>query len=533
MEIKQNISEKHSDIIPELGSKDHIRELNKKGIQEEDPLLSNHSKLSLENSLVNIANEVSENSEEDYGEPTYSIFIMNLLPNIGSNGFYIFVQLIEAHFIGQTKNNDLVVAIYLAQAYNTFLLFFIGYGLVDVMNTICSRSSSQKNLYKHGTQTNQVRLILTVYITTISIIGFLWADKILSIFVGNVSYLYDSHTYIKYATPSVFMSLHYEIYCRYFETQLVYSPVIYSLLPCIISHPFICWFFISHLKMGLLGAAICSNITEFLRLFIIVIFAGCCNPFPQSNICFDMNIFKNFWKVLKLAVVSAALFFGESASMNILEFISARLGTLAFAQHIALMNITQIAFALNAAFINSNSILVGHYAGKNSPENVKKIMKISFITCLIVFLPFSIIKTIFPSIFLFFFNESDDVWKSEGIIVLVYIMNISNLFDFAQACLQGYLRGLEILNITFITSFVSYCLILPLLCYFLAFYLQWNLKGIWISLLITNLLVTLVNCWILFSFDLKEICDKLELDDSKDISQINTEEELIIIFKEN
>ena len=171
------------------------------------------------------------------------------------------------------------------------LLFYVGYGIVDVIEIICSRSFAKNDFHLIGNQTNQIRFILTFFVWSIILINIFFADKILILIVGNVNYISESHLYIKIVTPSIFLTLYYEIYSRYFESHLVYKPVMISLLISLIVHPIICWLFISYLDLGIVGAGLCSNITEFLRFTFIFIYSRCCNPFPKSN---SMSNYRKF-----------------------------------------------------------------------------------------------------------------------------------------------------------------------------------------------------------------------------------------------
>jgi len=217
-----------------------------------------------------------------------------------------------------------------------------------------------------------------------------------------------------------------------------------------------------------------------------------------------------------MTAASAALFFGESAGYNIVEFMTARLGITPFAQHIDLVNITMITFAFSSGFLNTNAILIGQYSGQNSPINVRKIMKISFIASLITFIPVLIIIAIFPLEFLEFFAENDDVWNSNGMTTLVYILCICNFFDFQQSNLQGYLRGLGILNITFVVCFANYCFLLPLMCWLTAFVFDWKLKGVWISQLIVNFIVFVIYIVIIAKSDIEKLCEDYEEEGAED-----------------
>ena len=354
---------------------------------EEEKFLKNKIEQNTQNnsidaSLNNISYPKIPVTDSTDNQLTLCEFLDNLLPNILAYLLYYFIFIVENHFIGQTDDNKLISSIFAAQTYCNLTILALGWGMCQVIHTICSKSFAKNKINLLGIQVNQVRIIVTAYYILISFINYFFAGHILTLCTGNNSQI--SHDFIKLLTPSLFFNLHYEIYCKYFEVHLVYMPVNISLVITAIVHPINCWFFISYLKMGMLGVAICSTIIEFLRCAFLCIYALWFNPYPDSHIFFDMNVFNNFWKTTIITIKFGLIEFIENIGITILNLLSARLSLIVVGLNRSLANISHISRGTSFGICETNTILVGYYVGKNDPKNVKRVLNMSLLVGLVM-----------------------------------------------------------------------------------------------------------------------------------------------------
>jgi MATE family multidrug resistance protein len=457
--------------------------------------------------------------EDKIEDVTIWVIIQNLLPNLSSSAITVFINLVEVHFIGQTADNKLYDGIGLAQVYMNVLIYYIGSGFTETLSIFCPKSFGSGKYKLLGIQTNQIRIIVTAYYLIIVLLNYFLCEIMLKIVIGEVSYLHITQTYIWCTLPAYFMSLHYDIYCKYSESQLVYKPIMISLIFSIIIHPFLCYFLIIVNEFGVYGAAIASNSTEFLKLVIMMIYFLLINPYPESNFFWDKGIFKKFWKITQLSTLTAVIFFSEYLGFSISSIFAAKLGELPYAKHIDISNINSINYVLSYAFLNTTAIIIGNYVGQNSPENIKKSVKH------IIFLALGF-ETVIVACFIIyqkklilFFSENGGV-SDAHLNNLIIIMCIYGALDIFQAILQGILRGLSIIKNVTIYSLTLFLVVQPTLYYVFIYWLGLELEGIWMALVICLIVLnTIYLFFIRFRVNVSTVCSEYDLNISRDTIQ--------------
>ena len=143
-------------------------------------------------------------TESIENEVTIKEIIQNLLPNIGSTAMDIFTVLIEIHYIGITKDNELYDGIGLAQMYMNIVVYYWGAGFAESINILCSKSFGSSNFKLLGIQTNQIRLIITIYFLCIALLNSFFCEIFLNFLVGHQSYNSLAMTYIFYTFPGYY-----------------------------------------------------------------------------------------------------------------------------------------------------------------------------------------------------------------------------------------------------------------------------------------------------------------------------------------
>lgn len=460
---------------------------------------------------------IHENEENN--SISFSIILQNLIPNIGSSAITVFITVAEVHFIGQTGDNQLYDGIGLAQVYMNVLIYYIGSGFCETLSIYCPKSFGSGNYKLLGTQTNQIRLLVSLYYLFIVMLNFFLCEPILRLIIGESSYLQITQTYIWITLPAYFMSLQYDIYCKYSESQLVYKPILLSFIFSIIIHPLLCYFLIVRYELSVYGAGISSNITEFLKLSTMFIYFLFVNPVPESNFCFDKSMFKKFWSIAKVSSLTALIFFSEYLGYSISSVFAAKLGELSYAKHIDISNINSLNYIFSYAFLNTTSIIVGNFVGQNTPENIKKSIK--YIIFLAAFIE-SIIITIY-----IFFQEQLILFFSENEMVtgvpmnkLIIIMSIYGALDMLQAILQGVLRGLSIIKSVTIYSLTMFIIVQPTLYYIFIYWFKMELEGIWIAMVICLFVLNLVYIvFICKKVDINKVCVEYDLNTSRETIQ--------------
>ena len=451
--------------------------------------------------------------------------IQNLIPNISSSAITIFITTAEVHFIGQTKDNKLYDGIGLAQVYINVLIYYIGSGFCESLIIFCPKNFGSGNFKLLGIQTNQIRIIVTLYYLFFILITSIFCEHIITLLVGEISYLQITKTYILITMPAYFMSLQYDIYCKHSESQLVYKPVIISLVLSIMIHPTICYYLINHYGMGVIGAGIASNVTETIKLLTMIIYFTTINPYSESNFFFNKETFINFWKIVKISTISAFIFFSEYIGYSISSIFAAKLGDLAYAKHLNLSCINSLNYMINYGFLNSTSIIIGNYVGQNSPTNIKKSIKYLIIIAFLIEIPLISIFIFFQKRFIIFFSENYLVSNAD-MNDLIILMSIYGALDLFQAILQGILRGLGLIKTVSFYSITLFLVVQPSLYYMFIYWANLELEGLWAALVICLIVLNSIYlALLLFRVDINKICRDFKNNLNKDIVDVVKYEE--------
>ena len=448
----------------------------------------------------------------DYEEElSFSYLLKNLLPNLSSAMIIAITNTAEVHYIGKVKDNVLYDGVGLGIVYVSVFFYYFGSGLTESLAIICPKSFGRGNLRLLGIQTNQIRLFVSLYFIVILIINFFFMDQIIYLIAGDVPYTVFTKQYIWGSLPAYFMSLHYDIYSKYSESQLVYKPIFGGLVFSIILHPVLCYCLIENLELGVYGVCIAFNVSEFIKLSMIILYFATSNPYPASNFCIDSRVHENIFSVLKISLMSAMFYYSEIIGWSISNIFATNLGEVQYAKFIALENVFLLNAILSYGFLNTVSIIVGKYVGQNQPLKIRKAIKCLYFMGIILEVPVILLFYFFPYSFLKFFAENDLVYKSDDVPLLVSILILVAVLDLSQNILQGVLRGLNLIKQITLISILIFFVLLPTLCYISIKWLEYGLISIWISMTICMFLLNISLIYYINLVDIEAICNEYEM----------------------
>ena len=463
------------------------------------------------NSDFNETTVQSKENEFIENEVTLWEIIQNLLPNIGSSAMNVFIILIEVHFIGLTKDTELFDGIGLAEMYMSLLIYNMGFGFSETITILCSKSFGSSNFRLLGIQTNQIRLIVTIYFLFIVLFNYFFCEVLLYIIVGEASYIHITITYIYLSFPSYYLKIQYDIFCKHSESQLIYLPIMISMILTMILHPILSYTLINYYDLNVYGVIIATFVSESVKFLSMFVYFYFVNPFPESNFLFSKDIFKDFWKITKLSSYSAILFFAEYVGFSVSGFFAAKLGEISYAKHLIISNITFIPYVLNYGFLNTVSILIGNYVGENRSKKIKQFIKYILIMSLITEAFTIIFVNVFNKSLVHFFNDNEII-SYVPMSTLVFIMSIYSVMDMLQSILQGILRGLGIIHQMVYYSVSIFLIIQPTLNYLFIYVFKLDLEGLWIAIVLTmTFLVFVYQAYICFKIDIEKVCTEYEL----------------------
>ncbi len=180
--------------------------------------------------------------------------------------------------------------------------------------------------------------------------------------------------------------------------------------------------------------------------------------------------------------------FLEVGAFASLGFFSGQIGVIASATNSICLNLISLAFMVPLSIAGATSVKIGYFLGKKDYTNMKNYIYSS----LYIVLGFSFITTacffFFPEFLIKFFTKDQSI-ITLGLSLLVYACFLQ-FFDFLQVLLCSIFRGLQFVNIPTVATLISHWLIGIPLSYYLAFYQDWGLKGLWFGLCVSLVIMS-------------------------------------------
>ena len=408
---------------------------------------------------------------------------------------HTFVQLMDNVMVGQLGTAELA-AISLG---NSFILvaMCIGIGFSTEINPLVAESDGSnhldrvKDIFSHG-------IILCFILGIILSLLVILCKPLLYEMGQPIQVVELAYPYLKWVSISLFPLVVFQAFKQFSDGLSMTKPGMYATLFSNIINLILNFFLIFGIwifpKLGVEGAGIGTLVSRlFMVLFIIIYFL--INPhfnqiFKDLNFRdLNLNLIK---KIIQLGFPSALQMFFEVVLFTAAIWISGFLGKNSQAANQIALNLSTITFMFAMGLGATAMIRVGIQKGKSNFVELKRIAHSIFllIVLLDVIFCFSFLLTnkYLPLIYLDFenpLNYDDSVEVLYLASNLIIVSGFFQIFDGLQAVTLNALRGLQDVNIPTIFTFFSYGIFGFPICFYLGIYTDLGVTGIWIGLLIS------------------------------------------------
>lgn len=449
-------------------------------------------------------------SQENFPDVTFKEVTQNLVVNILVYIVYFFSAFMEVKFVGNTKDLNMLNGHNLGSLYRTMFIQFFYFGMTQAITINCSKSFGSRDFIKIGNQTNQVRIITLVMFIIYVTMTITSGDEILKSIAGEKAYVKIALEYILLTIPAVFFDIQYDNYFCYAQAQHLYTPVIFSIGSTVISRPILGYLFILKYNYGMWGVAMAYNLSCFIKTLVMFIYFTYFTPYPQSHIWFKKEIFEwqSFREMLYLSLSCMILLYAEYSGLNILIILSNSLSEISYSIVAIIIPIIQVTFYIGIAWITTNSTMVGYYIGKNSPKNIRLVVKYSFCLLFLLLTPFITSMFIYKKDVFFFIGHNETLTKLKTLDEILTITVFIQVFTILHSFFVGILRECDLVNT--ITYLIVGCitLLMPVICYILVFKLNLDVPGLFRGMLISYILTSIILFGLYLTLDYEKICEK-------------------------
>lgn len=239
-------------------------------------------------------------------------------------------------------------------------------------------------------------------------------------------------------------------------------------------------------SMGVVGLAIASLITRYvmgLTLYFYALFKMHPKDFHKTGF---------YQSLIKIGFPIAFAIMIEFVAFNIIVvFLGKISGAYAAAQNL-ICTLTTVSFMVPLAISNAIAVKAGFANGADNMIDFKRYSFIGMAMCVGFMTVSAIIVTLFPEFLIGLFTKDLELIKI--CVPVVLLLGIFQIFDGMQVALAGIFKGLKDTKIVLIANFIAYWLISIPLGYTLSFKYGLTLKGFWIGL-ISSAIVLCVIMW--------------------------------------
>lgn len=266
-------------------------------------------------------------------------------------------------------------------------------------------------------------------------------------------------------------------------------------------------------KLGIIGAGIGTLISRVIMVIFLWIIFTKNKRFKLyvTEIKFKITNIKIFKKITDIGLPSAFQMLFEVGIFTAAIWMSGVLGKNYQAANQIAFNLSAMTFMVGIGLGVAATIRVGNQKGLFDFVALRKIaFSIFLLTVLIeiIFaLMFFILKDWLPTLYLDTENISKIIENGEVILIaskLLLIVALFQIFDGLQVVILGALRGLQDVKIPTLITFIAYWLIGFPICFYLGLYTPLKSIGIWIGLLI-SLAVSSILLYLRFNYLSKKL----------------------------
>ena len=406
---------------------------------------------------------------------------------------HTFVQFIDNVMVGQLGTAELA-AISLGNSF-VVIAMSIGIGFSTAITPLVAEADGAKNksrvtqIFEHS--------FLICFILGILLCSIVFFNKNLLYSMGQSLEVVElAIPYLFWVSISLIAIVNFQSFRQFadgmsFTKAAMYSVLAANLINVILNYLLIfgIWKFP---KLGLEGAAIGTLIARFSMLIFIIFYLKL-----HKSLSFYVKSFfpkkiitSHIKKILALGFPSALQTFFEIGFFISAVWMSGLIGKNAQAANQIALNLSTMTFMVALGVGVAAMIRVGNQRGR---MDFRKLREVAISTFVLIFF----VDVIFCSIFLTFndilphlyldTSNLENIGDVNEVISiaskLLIVAGFFQVFDGLQAVVLGALRGMQDVNIPALIIFFSYVLLGFPTSYFLGFYTELSIVGIWIGLL--------------------------------------------------
>lgn len=370
-------------------------------------------------------------------------------------------------------------------------------GLCTCLDTLCAQAYGAGNYHMVGVFVQRCAVITLLAFLPVILIWCLWAEPVLALMIPQKDLCHLAAQYLGILSLGLPGFILFECGKRFLQCQGIFHASTVVLFVCAPLNALMNYVLVwdERIGIGYLGAPLSVSINCWLMAIGLILYTIFTKQEVRPLKCWNgiikpHQVFKNWKKMLNLALPGIIMVETEFLGFEILTIFASYLGSAALAAQSIISTIASLAYQVPFAISVTTSTRVANFIGAS-------LWKSCIITCQTSLLLSFICSSINMSIILIFKKQIAEMFSKEQdvkdlIVITLPILAFMQLFDAFNASTAGCLRGQGRQKIGgYINMFAFYAIGIPM-AYFLTFPRNMGVGGLWIG--ITMALMTMSVC---------------------------------------
>ncbi|XP_057436497.1 protein DETOXIFICATION 9-like isoform X2 [Lotus japonicus] len=242
-------------------------------------------------------------------------------------------------------------------------------GMAGALETLCGQTYGAEDFRKIGNYTCCAICTLTLVCVPITLI-WIFTDKILLLFGQEPEISHAAREYCMCLIPALYGYAVLQSLIRYFQTQSMIFPMVFSSIAVLCLHVPICWGLVFKLGMGHVGAAFAIAISYWLNVIGLGLYMNYSPACEKTKIVFSSSALLSIAEFFRFAIPSGLMFCFEWWSFELLTLLAGLLPNPQLETSIlsVCLNTTTLHYFIPYAIGASASTRVSNELGAESPK---------------------------------------------------------------------------------------------------------------------------------------------------------------------
>ncbi|XP_074269730.1 protein DETOXIFICATION 16-like [Silene latifolia] len=412
------------------------------------------------------------------------------------------IQVISVMFVGHLGELQLSSAS-LATSFASVTGFYVLLGMASALETLCGLSYGARKYGMLGIYTQRAMLVLLVSCVPLAVVWY-YTSELLIICHQNHEIATGAGIYNRWMIPSLFGYALLQCLTRFFQTQNIVFPMVYTSGLTAAFHVLVCWILVFKLGLGIKGAALANGISYWINFLLLVAYLRFSPAWMKTWTGFSREAFRDIWSFIKLAIPSAFMICLEYWSFEMVVLLAGLLPNPKLETSVLSISLSTcwIVYMISVGLGGAISTRVANELGGGRPRAARLALFVMVIMSLSQGVVVAAITILVRHVWGKLYSKDDKVVKYVAKMML--LLAISDFLDGFQCVLSGAARGLGWQKMCSLINLGAYYLVAVPCAVVFAFVLHLRGTGLWMGIICGLCIPVVVLVVVVMSTDWKK-----------------------------